>query len=147
MSGYFIRFLGVISCRFQHVSVSFQQNNISFQAKNHISGLYYEFVCFSVISGIFWLKLRELSKNLTQAEKGLLMLLDPDLPALEMDFLELQESNWRALNGVGKQTSRAFQQYIIVHTLREDRRRNLALNAKFMLLSGVKRQKNVIIRS
>ena len=35
-------------------------------------------------------------------EKGLLMLLDSDLPALEMDFLELQNSNWRALNGVGK---------------------------------------------
>ncbi|QHO42062.1 Adenine phosphoribosyltransferase [Arachis hypogaea] len=30
------------------------------------------------------------------------MLLDSDLPALEMDFLELQNSNWRALNGVGK---------------------------------------------
>jgi len=46
-------------------------------------------VCFSVISGIFWLKLRELSKNLIQAEKGLLMLLDSDLPALGMDFLEI----------------------------------------------------------
>ena len=70
--------------------------------KIHFFGLYYEFVCFSVISGIFWLKLRELSKNLIQAEKELLMLLDPDLPTLGMDFLELQESNWRALNGVGK---------------------------------------------
>ena len=30
------------------------------------------------------------------------MLLESDLPALEMDFLELQNSNWRALNGVGK---------------------------------------------
>ena len=59
-------------------------------------------MCFSVISGIFWLKLRELSKNLIQAEKGLLMLLDSDLPALEVDFLELQKPNWRALNGVGK---------------------------------------------
>ena len=44
---------------------------------------------FSVISGIFWLKLRELSKNLIQAEKGLLMLLDSDLSALKMEFLEL----------------------------------------------------------
>ena len=114
-----------------------------FLGKNHISGLYYEFVCFSVISGIFWLKLRELSRNLSQAEKGLLMLLDSDLPALEMDFLELQESNWRALNDVGKQTSRAFQQYIIVHTLREDRRRKLAFNTSIMLLSGVQRQKQV----
>ena len=45
------------------------------------------------------------------------MLLDSDLPALEVDFLELQKSNWRALNGVGKQTSWAFQKYMIVHTL------------------------------
>ncbi|QHO34853.1 Photosystem I P700 chlorophyll a apoprotein [Arachis hypogaea] len=30
------------------------------------------------------------------------MLLDSDLPALEVDFLELQKPNWRALNGVGK---------------------------------------------
>ncbi|QHO46516.1 uncharacterized protein DS421_6g188130 [Arachis hypogaea] len=29
------------------------------------------------------------------------MLLDPDLPALEVDFLELQKPNWRALNGRG----------------------------------------------
>ena len=45
-----------------------------------------------MISGIFWLKLRELSKNLIQAEKELLMLLDSDLSALGMDFLELQKS-------------------------------------------------------
>ena len=66
--------------------------------KIYISGLYYEFMCFSIISGIFWLKLRELRKNLIQAEKGLLMLLDSDLSILGMDFLELQESNWRASN-------------------------------------------------
>ena len=135
-------FMQILAC-FSQFLVEYYQ----FLGKNHISGLYYEFVCFSVISGIFWLKLRELSKNLSQAEKGLLMLLDPDLPALEMDFLELQESKWRALNGFGKQTSRAFQQYIIVYTLYKDRRRNLALNAKYMLLSGVKRQKHVMIRS
>ncbi|QHO48919.1 Coiled-coil domain-containing protein [Arachis hypogaea] len=41
------------------------------------------------IKGIFWLKLRELSKNLIQAEKRLLMLLDSNLPALGIDFLEL----------------------------------------------------------
>ena len=41
-------------------------------------------------------------KSDSEAEKGLQMLLDSDLPALEMDFLELQNSNWRALNGVGK---------------------------------------------
>ena len=38
----------------------------------------------------------------SEVEKGLLMLLDSDLPALEVDFLELQKPNWRALNGVGK---------------------------------------------
>ena len=37
-----------------------------------------------------------------EADKGLLMLLESDLPALEMDFLELQNSKWRALNDVGK---------------------------------------------
>ena len=37
-----------------------------------------------------------------KADKGLLMLLDSDLPALEMDFLELQNSKWRSLNGVRK---------------------------------------------
>ena len=36
------------------------------------------------------------------------MLLDSDLPALKMDFLELQNSKWRASNCAGKQTSRAF---------------------------------------
>ena len=40
-----------------------------FLFKNHISRLYYEFVYFSVISGIFWLKLRDLSKNLIQRLK------------------------------------------------------------------------------
>ncbi|KAL4344695.1 hypothetical protein AHAS_Ahas11G0204100 [Arachis hypogaea] len=50
----------------------------------------------------FWLKLRELSKNLILAEKGLLMLLDSDLPALKVDFMELQNSKRRASNCVGK---------------------------------------------
>ena len=36
----------------------------------------------------------------SEAEKGLQMLLDSDPPALEMDFLELQKSNWLALNYV-----------------------------------------------
>ncbi|KAL4299930.1 hypothetical protein AHAS_Ahas17G0150100 [Arachis hypogaea] len=58
--------------------------------------------CKRVRRGIFWLKLRELNKNLIQAEKGLLMLLDSDLPALKVDFLELQNSKWRALNCIGK---------------------------------------------
>ena len=47
------------------------------------------------------------------------MLLDSDLPALEVDFLELQKPNWRALNGIGKQTSWDFQKCMIVHTLPE----------------------------
>ena len=47
------------------------------------------------------------------------MLLDSNLPAFEVDFLELQKPNWRALNFVGKYTSWAFQQYIIVYTLPE----------------------------
>ena len=37
-------------------------------------------------------------KSDSEAEKGLQMLLDSDLPALEVDFLDLQESKWRALN-------------------------------------------------
>ncbi|KAL4321807.1 hypothetical protein AHAS_Ahas14G0147400 [Arachis hypogaea] len=37
-------------------------------------------------------------KSDSEAEKGLQMLLDSDLPALEMDFLELQKPNWHALN-------------------------------------------------
>ena len=41
-------------------------------------------------------------KSDSEAEKGLQMLLDSDLPALEVDFLELQKPNWPALNFVGK---------------------------------------------
>ena len=41
-------------------------------------------------------------KSDSEAEEGLQMLLDFDLPTLEVDFLELQKPNWRALNGVGK---------------------------------------------
>ena len=41
-------------------------------------------------------------KSDSEAEKGLPMLLDSDLPALEVNFLELQNSKWRALNGVEK---------------------------------------------
>ena len=40
-------------------------------------------------------------KSDSEAEKGLQMLLDFDLPALKVDFLELQESKWHALNCVG----------------------------------------------
>ena len=41
-------------------------------------------------------------KSDSEAEKGLQMLLDSDPPALEVDFLELQKPNWRAINCVGK---------------------------------------------
>ena len=41
-------------------------------------------------------------KSDSEAEKGLHMLLDSDPFAFEMDFLELQKPNWRALNRVGK---------------------------------------------
>ena len=41
-------------------------------------------------------------KSDLEAEKGLQMLLDSDLPALKVGFLELKESKWRALNCVGK---------------------------------------------
>ena len=44
-------------------------------------------------------------KSDSEAEKGLQMLLDSDLSALEVDFLELQKPNWHALNGVGNSTS------------------------------------------
>jgi len=41
-------------------------------------------------------------KSNLEAEKGLQMLLDSDLPALKVDFLELKKPNWHALNCVGK---------------------------------------------
>jgi len=37
-------------------------------------------------------------KSDSEVEEGLQMLLDSDLPALKVDFLELQNSKWRALN-------------------------------------------------
>ena len=39
-------------------------------------------------------------KSYSEAEEGLQMLLDSDLPALKVDFLELQAFKWRALNCV-----------------------------------------------
>ena len=41
-------------------------------------------------------------KSDSEVEKGLLMLLESDLPVLEMDFVELQNSKWSALNGLRK---------------------------------------------
>ena len=37
-------------------------------------------------------------KSDSEVEEGLLTLLDSDLPALKVDFLELQNSKWRASN-------------------------------------------------
>ena len=58
-------------------------------------------------------------KSDSEIEEELQMLLDSDLLALKVDFMELQNSKLCSLNGVRKSTSRAFQQYIIVHTLFE----------------------------
>ena len=58
-------------------------------------------------------------KSDSEAEKGLQMLLDSNLPALKRIFLELHKSNWHVLNWDGKLTSWAFQEYIIVYTLPE----------------------------
>ena len=41
-------------------------------------------------------------KSDSEVEEGLLMLLDSDLSALKMDFLELKNSKWHAFNCVGK---------------------------------------------
>ena len=41
-------------------------------------------------------------KSYSEVEEGLLMLLDSDLPALKVDFLELQNLKLRAFNCVGK---------------------------------------------
>ena len=41
-------------------------------------------------------------KSDSEVEEGQQMLLDSDLPALKVDFLELQNFKWRALNCVGK---------------------------------------------
>ena len=60
-------------------------------------------------------------KSDLEVEEGLQILLTSDLSALKVDFLELQNSKWCALNCIEKYTSRAFQKYIIVHTLPEFR--------------------------
>ena len=39
-------------------------------------------------------------KSYSEVEEGLLMLLDSDLPALEIDFLKLKNFKWCALNRV-----------------------------------------------
>ena len=40
-------------------------------------------------------------KSDSEVEEGLQMLLDSDLPSRKVDFLELQDSEWHALNCVG----------------------------------------------
>ena len=66
------------------------------------SRLYYEFVFFCEFR-YFLAEIEGLEqKSDSEVEKGLLMLLDFDLPALKVDFLELQNSEWRASNCVGK---------------------------------------------
>ena len=41
-------------------------------------------------------------KSDLEVEEGLLMLLDSNLPTLKVNFLEIQNSKWRASNCVGK---------------------------------------------
>ena len=41
-------------------------------------------------------------KSDSEVEEGLLMLLDSDLSALKVNFLELKNLKWRASNCVGK---------------------------------------------
>ena len=41
-------------------------------------------------------------KSDLEVEEGLQMLLDSDLPAFKVHFLELQKPNWRTLNCVRK---------------------------------------------
>ncbi|QHO19386.1 uncharacterized protein DS421_11g328460 [Arachis hypogaea] len=74
-----------------------------------------QFHWFKLASGICGLKLLSIwvwyflaeiegpeQKSDSEAEKGLQMLLDSDLPKFKVDFLELQKPNWRALNCIGK---------------------------------------------
>ncbi|QHO11540.1 Protein FAR-RED ELONGATED HYPOCOTYL [Arachis hypogaea] len=85
----------------------------------------------------FWLKLRELSKNLIQAKKGLLMLLDSDLPALKVDFLDLQNSKWCASNCVGNSLHNSGvqrQKRIKSWSSTPEMDPNLALNAQNSLI-------------
>ena len=69
-----------------------------FLFKNHISGLYYEFVFFCDFRYFLAEIERAEQKSDSEAEKGLQMLLDSDPPALKTDFLELQKPKWQALN-------------------------------------------------
>ncbi|QHO28976.1 uncharacterized protein DS421_7g221290 [Arachis hypogaea] len=71
----------------------------------------------------FLAKIEELKqKSDSKTEKALQMLSISDLPKFVRAFLELHKSKFSALNGYRKLTSRAFQQYIIFHTLLRIRR-------------------------
>ena len=103
------------------------------------------FMWFQVFSGWNW---GTWAKIWSRGWKGLQMLLDSDLATLEVNFLEPHKPNWRALNCVGKYTSWAFQQCIIVHTLPKIwwpkpafkvSLRILAFNARTGIKTGVKR--------
>ncbi|QHO00955.1 uncharacterized protein DS421_13g410820 [Arachis hypogaea] len=58
------------------------------------------------------------------------MLSKSDLLALGRVFLELQKSKWSVLNGYKKLTSRAFQKFIIVHTLLQIRRPKIGVQCQ-----------------
>ncbi|QHN83342.1 Transcription factor [Arachis hypogaea] len=65
-------------------------------------------------------------KSDSEAEKGLQMLLDYDLPALKVDFLELQKPNWRAFNCVGKIWERmTVTSFKLASVRRSDRRKRI----------------------
>ncbi|QHO20173.1 Uroporphyrinogen decarboxylase 1 [Arachis hypogaea] len=64
------------------------------------------YTLFGIVFSRIWYFLAEIEgleqKSDSEVEEGLLMLLDSDLPALKVDFLELQNLKWRASNCVGK---------------------------------------------
>ncbi|QHN82316.1 uncharacterized protein DS421_20g694760 [Arachis hypogaea] len=75
------------------------------------------FVDFDFVRRYFLAEIEELEqKSDSETEKVLQMLSGSDLRAFERAFLELHKSKWSSLNGYGKLTSSAFQQYIIAHT-------------------------------
>ncbi|QHO19712.1 uncharacterized protein DS421_11g331400 [Arachis hypogaea] len=63
--------------------------------KSYVRGVDVDFSPSAIMKGLE-------QKADSEVEEGLLMLLDSDLPALKVDFLELQNSKWRSSNCVGK---------------------------------------------
>ncbi|QHO07603.1 Plasma membrane ATPase [Arachis hypogaea] len=73
-------------------------------------------------------------KSDSEVEEGLQMLLDSDLPALKVDFLELQESKWRALNCVGKIWERMdVTSFKLASAGRSDRRKRITESYSSMI--------------